>query len=207
MNTSEWSDQYQAHLDNPPEAGTVLQTLTNEPARLDIEIQDGKPPFLYGRAFVPCIVGEPVGWYLQPMGTKQAHGWKCILLPKAREECLRRCGLKESTIPVKSLRIIRKSKSGSSLLCEVAEYWSEPESVSTESVEAFPESVPGQPEELGKTIEVKVSSKIELASDAVVEETDEEVAEILGAFVEAADLVAKDDEAAFDVHSGLKENS
>lgn len=152
MNTLEWSDQYQAHLDNPPEAGTVLQTLSNEPARLDIEIQDGKPPFLYGRAFVPCIVGEPVGWYLQPMGTKQAHGWKCILLPKAREECLRRCGLKDATIPVKSLRIIRKSKSGSSLLCEVAEYWDEPDD---------------------KIIEVKVSSKIELASDATVEEVAE----------------------------------
>lgn len=125
MNTAEWSDQYQGYLDNPPEDGTILTTLTQEPARLDIEIQQGKPPFLYGRAFVPCVVGEPVGWYLQPMDTKQAHGWKCILLPKAREECLRRCGLKESTIPVKSLRIIRKSKSGSSLLCEVAEYWEE----------------------------------------------------------------------------------
>ncbi len=170
MNTSEWSDQYQTHLDNPPEAGTVLQTLSSEPARLDIEIQDGKPPFLYGRAFVPCIVGEPVGWYLQPMGTKQAHGWKCILLPKAREECLRRCGLKDSTIPVKSLRIVRKSKSGSSLLCEVAEYWNEPE------LEAE-----------GKTIEVKVSSKIELASDATVEEAVEELAaEIISEIPEIA---------------------
>lgn len=192
MNTSEWSDQYQAHLDNPPEAGTVLQTLTSEPARLDIEIQEGKPPFLYGRAFVPCIVGEPVGWYLQPMGTKQAHGWKCILLPKAREECLRRCGLKDSTIPVKSLRIVRKSKSGSSLLCEVAEYWEETE---------------------GKTIEVKVSSKIELASDATVEETisdpveptDKEVAEIMDAFVEATELVEKDESKPMDIDAVVKD--
>jgi len=136
MNTAEWSDQYQAHLDNPPADGTILKTLTQEPARLDIEIQQGKPPFLYGRAFVPCVVGEPVGWYLQPMDTKQAHGWKCILLPKAREECLRRCGLKETTIPVKSLRIIRKSKSGSSLLCEVAEYWED--EIIDEVFEALP---------------------------------------------------------------------
>lgn len=135
MDSSDWSDQYQNHLDNPPESGTVLSTLGDEPARLDIEIQDGKPPFLYGRAFVPCIVGEPVGWYLQPMGTKQAHGWKCILLPKAREECLRRCGLKNATVPVKSLRIVRKSKSGSSLLCEVAEYWEEKEVVAEEVVD------------------------------------------------------------------------
>lgn len=122
LEVSEWSDQYQANLDNPPEDGSILRTLDGTPARLDIEVSEGKPPFVYGRVYVPCIVGEPVGWFLQSVESKAAHGWKCILLPKAREDCLKRCGVKNSIIPVKSLRVVRKSKSGSSLLCEVHEY-------------------------------------------------------------------------------------
>lgn len=117
-----WSEEYQRYLDNPPKAGDILSAYGDEPARLDVELTEGKPPFIYGRAYVPCVVGTPLGWFLQPATSDQAHGWKCILLPKAREECIRKLGVSEKILKVKSLRVVRVSQSGNSLLCEVAAY-------------------------------------------------------------------------------------
>jgi hypothetical protein len=119
----DWKDEWQKHTDNPPKPGEILRAYgEGSLARLDVELVDGKPPFVYGRVHVPCIVGHELGWFLQSIDSDQAHGWKCILLPKAREECLRRCGLTSATIAVKALRVVRASQTGNSLLCEVAEY-------------------------------------------------------------------------------------
>lgn len=118
-----WSKDYEHFQQNPPQPGTVLRAAgTDEQARLDIELVDGSQPFIYGRAFVPCIVGTAVGWFLQSTDKKDTFGLKCILMPKARDELTRKKGLSESSIGVKALRVVRHSKSGSSLLCEIAEY-------------------------------------------------------------------------------------
>lgn len=112
-----WIEDYQETLKKLPEPGEIL-TAIDGPARLIFEITEGKPPFLYGRAFVPEIVGSELGWFLQG---EQDHGWKCIILPKSREDCIKRLGA-ESPILVKSLKVIRTSQTGKSLLCEVHEY-------------------------------------------------------------------------------------
>lgn len=117
-----WNEDYQKLVDSPPMAGDILQTNDGSPARLDRDLFEGNAPFVYGRAYVPEIVGSTLGWFLQGIGTKNTHGWKCILLPKARQECLRKLGILKSILPVKSLRVVRRSQSGMSLLCEVAEY-------------------------------------------------------------------------------------
>jgi hypothetical protein len=117
-----WKESWQKHTDNPPKPGDILKAYGDVPARLDIELQDGKPPFVYGRVYVPCIVGHELGWFLQPADSTNAHGWKCILLPKAREEALRKLGMTKPTVAIKSLKVIRKSQTGGSLLCEIAEY-------------------------------------------------------------------------------------
>lgn len=122
MSTEKWAQAYQGLSDNPPEPGTVLRAYGGEDARLDLELVEGNPPFLYGRAFVPQIVGAELGWFLQPFDSDSAYGWKCILMPKAREECLRRCGITNERIAIKALKVVRYSRTGSSILCEVAEY-------------------------------------------------------------------------------------
>lgn len=142
-----WTNDYQHYLDNPPPAGTILRAYGDEDARLDLELHENKPPFLYGRAFVPCIVGEPLGWFLQPFDSSAAYGWKCILLPKAREDALRRLGVKSSRLKVKALRIVRYSATKQAILCEVEEYCPfEPtgETVQTEITEAPAESTVDQ---------------------------------------------------------------
>ena len=144
---SNWTEQYQHFIDNPPQEGDILTTITSDaPARLDLEFHEGKPPFVYGRAYVPCIVGEALGWFLQPVGCENAHGLKCILLPKAREELLRKRGVRNAIISVKSLRVVRWSQTKQSLLCEVADYGDDVvETESTLKLEQTAEAVVEQP--------------------------------------------------------------
>ena len=126
-----WSEQYNQVIDNPPKEGDVLSTLNGEPAKLNIELVEGSPPFIYGRAYVPEIVGSEIAWCLQSETIESYHGWKCILMPRARGELIRKCGLTGDTVIVKSLRVVRPSQSGKSLLCEIGEYCD----IETENVE------------------------------------------------------------------------
>lgn len=124
MQTTEtWKQNYQTTTENPPAVNAILKGYGNELARLTLELAEGKPPFIYGRAHVPAIVGQAIdGWVLQHLDTKSNFGWKCVLLPKAREEVLRRFPNMPSIIPVKALRVVRYSRTGNSILCEVAEW-------------------------------------------------------------------------------------
>jgi hypothetical protein len=132
INQAEWAEEYTKITKNPPELGTVLRTLDGTPVRLTAELKKGLSPFIFGRAFVPDLFGEQLGWYLQSADNESYHGWKCVLLPRARGELIKKVGLgemqeneEESIILVKSLKIIRYSHSGNSILCEVAEYLDE----------------------------------------------------------------------------------
>ena len=120
--TKQWTEDYQRILSNPPQAGDILTAYGGDYARLDVEIREGQEPFIYGRVHVPSVVGHPLGWYLHSFKTEKADGWKCILLPKAREECAKKRSLSTKKIKVMALRVVRVSNSGQSLLCEVAEY-------------------------------------------------------------------------------------
>lgn len=117
-----WSAEYDKLIQNPPGEGDILESADNSPAILIIELKDKSPPFVYGRAYVPEVVGEELGWFLQSAESQGFHGWKCILMPRARTELIQRCGLQQEVVEVKSLRVVRPSKSGKSLLCEVNEY-------------------------------------------------------------------------------------
>lgn len=117
-----WSKEYDACVNNPPKEGDILTTMDDGKAILVVELKEGVPPFVYGRAFVPEIVGADLGWFLQSVEGQGFYGWKCILMPRARTELIRKFGLQKEIIEVKSLRVVRLSKSGKSLLCEVNEY-------------------------------------------------------------------------------------
>lgn len=118
----EWSEQYNTVVKNPPVDGTILKTVDGSLAKLTVEIVDGSAPFIYGRIYVPEIIGIELGWFLQGIDVETYHGWKCILMPRARAELIKKIGLDGDTVTVKSLRLIRKSKSGKSYLCEVKDY-------------------------------------------------------------------------------------
>ena len=121
VSLAEWSEKYKETVDSPPDSGAILKPIEGN-AVLIVETQDSKPPFIYGKAFVPEIPDIAPGWYLQNDEYKSHHGWKVILMARARAELIKRVGLDGDTVKVKSLRIIKQSQSGKSLLAEVHEY-------------------------------------------------------------------------------------
>jgi len=138
----EWSRDYDSYINNPPKEGDILTTPSADTlVALVVELQDGKPPFINGRAYVPEIAGAPLGWFLQSDPEESFHGWMCILLPRARTDLIRKYGLQNQTIVVKSLRMVRESQSGKALLCEVHEYASEEDQPTSKPPEPVAETV------------------------------------------------------------------
>ncbi len=119
---STWNQEYDTFISNPPKAGDVLGSIDDSKVLLVIETKEGSPPFIYGCAFVPEIVGSKLGWYLQSVDSQGFHGFKCILMARARTELIRNLGLSSDIVEVESLRVVKSSQSGKSLLCEVAKY-------------------------------------------------------------------------------------
>ena len=118
----EWSKKYNEVIKNRPVDGSILVTTDGSLAKLTVEVVDGSAPFIYGRLYVPEIVGIELGWFLQGAEVETYHGWKCILMPRARADLIKKIGLSGDTVLVKSLRLVRESQSGKSFLCEVKDY-------------------------------------------------------------------------------------
>jgi len=121
MSLSDWSEKYRNVLSTVPAVDSILTAMNGE-AILTVEVTENKPPFIYGRAFVPEITEIEPEWRLQDSEHLTHLGLKCILMPKARAEVLRRCPITDNTVKVKSLRVVRASQTNKSLLCEVAEF-------------------------------------------------------------------------------------
>lgn len=114
-----WAQGYHECLANPPKANDILLPFESELARLDLELYDGRDPFIYARVYVPSIVGCTLGWFLQPLEKNDSYGMKCILLPRSREAYIREYGLLQKVNSVRALRVVRASYSNNSLLCEL----------------------------------------------------------------------------------------
>lgn len=115
-----WRESYQQTLDNPPMEGDTLKTKDGSPIRVHVELKEGQPPFLFARAYVPNIVGEEPGWFVRGMNDEARSGWMAILLPKSRSMLVNREGITKDVIQFAGeLRVVRKSRSGNSLLCEL----------------------------------------------------------------------------------------
>lgn len=124
ISVDEFKQQYEAVQSNPPEVGAVLRPYDSEAkAVLVAEYVDAKEPFIYGQAFVPCIVGQAVsGWVLRTKDDNVNRGYKCILLPKARDAFLRKFPSLPDKVEIKSLRVVRYSGTKKAILCEVHEW-------------------------------------------------------------------------------------
>lgn len=118
---TQWAERYEELFGNPPTNETILQA-KNGYAKITISLRDGKEPFVYGLAYVPFVVGSELDWFLVDEDDPSYCGIKCILMPRARKEIIARFGLVEGYARVKALRVVSKSQSGKSLLCEVAEF-------------------------------------------------------------------------------------
>lgn len=121
LTIEEWRQEYTRLSANAP-LDTVLETDDGSPIRVEIELQLAKPPFLFTRAYIPNIVGARLGWFAQKKGDVNSHGWKLVLLPKSRDEAVKRYGIARNTIYVQRIKVIKMSGTQRSLLGEITEW-------------------------------------------------------------------------------------
>ena len=115
--------RYREILNKPPNNGSILTSIDGSPVILTVQADKGKPPFIYGRAYVSEILDESLGWYLRGCDDNRQIGWKCVLMTRARRDVIESCDLDEDNqFLITSLKVVRVSKSGQSLLCEISEY-------------------------------------------------------------------------------------
>ena len=68
--------------------------------------------------FCNAIIDDEVtGWYL----TNDLYGLKCLILPDSQQRLVDAAGGKIEGLSVKSLRVVRTSLKGTSLMCELVE--------------------------------------------------------------------------------------
>lgn len=125
MSSKNWAKEYDQYKDYKFQAGEILTTFDGSPARLTIDLNEGKQPFIYGVVYLPQIVGQALGWYLHEYESDSFFGMKCILVAAARDKVLHKLGVGLLKHKVKSLKVIRYSNTGKSLLCEIHEWWPE----------------------------------------------------------------------------------
>lgn len=122
MPVGEWRRRFQDLLDHPPKDNFYLRTIDGSPIKLEIELYDGRPPFIFTRAYVPMVVGADLGWFAQRSEDRGNFGWKVILMQKSRDEAVKRLGIARNTAYVQTIKIIKMAETGRSLLGEVCEW-------------------------------------------------------------------------------------
>lgn len=132
MTIEEWQAAYEAMIKTEPKDGDII--LAEDHAEIDpdnqfagkikleMELQQGRPPFIFARIFVPLTVGQKPEWVAHGIKSKTNHGWKVILHQRSRDEAIRKFGVRETMIPVKKLKILRSSETGQSLVATVEEW-------------------------------------------------------------------------------------
>lgn len=120
----EFVKRYVDVISKAPPVGSILQTVDGSVSLLRVEIEHEKPPFIYGRAYPIEAVGDRLGWYLRSLDDERNTGYKCILLCAARRAIIKAFPdeFAWGKIPVKSLKVVRVSNTGQSLLCEICKY-------------------------------------------------------------------------------------
>lgn len=115
---NQWRKEFQKILNVPP-VGEYLGTEDGSPIKIEIECYSGKKPFMFTRAYVPQVVGGQLGWFAQRECDVSQYGWKVILMPKSRDEAVKRIGIDKPYGLVGTIRVLKMSETGQSMLGEV----------------------------------------------------------------------------------------
>lgn len=121
FDSRQWHQEYDRVSRTPPE-DTVLTTQDKSDVLLEVDLQEGKPPFITARISVPCIVGVAPAWYAASINERKPYGFRVIMLPKSVRELIQRYGVGHKRIPVKSIRVAGQTKSRKGYTGFVEEY-------------------------------------------------------------------------------------
>lgn len=122
LDRNQWTREIDRLLAHPPVAGDFLRTADGSAVRVDIDLPPGSEPFIFARIYLRQTVGVDPGWFARSMDDHDTSGWRCILMPRARKELIRRFGLSNTVIGVKQLRVVKGSESNRSLQVEVSDW-------------------------------------------------------------------------------------
>ncbi len=117
-----WCRQYEFLLKNPPKEGDIVTTDDGSKLRIEIELKVGFPAFVFARVYLPDTVLCKLGWFARKEHDLSQFGWKMILAPRARSEVIKRFGIVNRTIGVRSLKILHVARNLSSFTAEVHEW-------------------------------------------------------------------------------------
>lgn len=133
----QWLTNYTNMLNQKPKAGDIIYGSSKEDGiYLKSSLQEGEPPFITATLYLPEIVGAELRW-MASSSDEPINGISCIIGPRTRGELLTKAG-PEDHFRVKSLTIIRLSKSGKSYIVEVNEFFDEPVEVAETVSEGAP---------------------------------------------------------------------
>jgi hypothetical protein len=120
---TDWANAYDKVKDSPPKKGDFLTTSDGSLIRMEVVLRPGQEPVIYTRCQVPKVTGSKLGWFCLSMDNPpEVRGWKVILVTRSRNEFLRRKGMSNQYVGVPVLKVIGQSRSGNSLLAEVADW-------------------------------------------------------------------------------------
>lgn len=109
MSHSDWLKTYKEVSGTRPQIGANIRTMSGLPIRINIQLKTGRTPFLYAMLHVPCLIGQPIGWFARDIADNKNHGTKAILMPRARDLILThpRFNPDSTWIGVDEIRIVR----------------------------------------------------------------------------------------------------
>lgn len=122
----DWHTRYKAVINNKPSPSTILRSMDGKPVRINIELTSGRTPFLYALLYVPTVVESEIGWFARSIEDRSIHGWKAILMPRARDVIINHPDIPADRkwVGVEAIKVIRESQCGKSLLVEIQNYGS-----------------------------------------------------------------------------------
>lgn len=100
---------YEQKLREKPKVGQILYA-SGEPVQMIATEEHDRPPVVWCKAAV-TVIGGKAEWAL----TSDFHGINCVLLPTARDNAIKKYGIKN--IKVSKLRVVKVLEK--SILCEL----------------------------------------------------------------------------------------
>jgi hypothetical protein len=105
-------------MQNKPDTGVYLQSLTGDPVRLRVEDKPDRGSGPTRVIFTYAVIDDRCqGWFL----ADDTRGVVCQLTSSAQEEMMRRSGGDPEKMTVSELYVVRRNIRGTSLICDLAD--------------------------------------------------------------------------------------
>lgn len=121
LTTEDWKREFAKQMSREFKPGDKITALSGR-VRINIELEEGKQPFMFARVFLPKVVGSNPIWQAAGLEETYPFGMKVIMTPRTRDEIIRRHPDLPDYIGVSEIEIVRRSATKSSYLGTVSKW-------------------------------------------------------------------------------------